>query len=131
MNRAYAILIALLLSLFVGCASSDKSGGKFDGNYKLVQLNDVSLSDEDSFATMQIRENTIYGKAFVNQWTAQIRGQRIGNLVYSKRPSNTDVQQLEARLISAFQNSDISRSMGGRLVIKRNGETLARFARVR
>ncbi len=131
MNRAYTIFVALLFCLFVGCASSDKSAGKFDGNYKLVKLQDVSLSDEESFASMQIRENTIYGKAVVNQWTALIRDKRIGKLVYSKRPSNAEVQQLEARLLSIFQNSEISRSVGGGVTIKRNGETLARFSKIK
>ena len=132
MRRSYFIFITLVFSLFIGCASSDKSKstGRFDGTYKLVQLQDVPLTGENSFATMQIREDTIYGKAVVNQWTAQIRDRLIGNLVYSKRPSNTEVQQLEARLISIFQSSEISRAVGGNVVIKRNGETLARFARV-
>ncbi|MGB0259001.1 MAG: hypothetical protein ACPGES_10140 [Coraliomargarita sp.] len=130
MNRLHAICIAVLFCLFVGCASSGKSVGKFDGNYKLIKLQDVSLTDENSFATIQIREGSIYGKAVVNQWTALIRDNRIGNLVYSKRPSNTEVQQLEARLLAVFQNSEVTRGMGGSLLIKRNGETLARFKKV-
>ena len=97
----------------------------------MVKLQGVTVTEEAPLAFIQIRDNSIFGKAIVNQWTAQIRNKRIGNLAYSKHLSNANVQQLEARLISVFQNSEISRSIGGKLSIQRNGETLAQFREVR
>ena len=127
------LILSLLACLFAGCTSKETSqpSGKFDGNYKLVKLQGVTVTEEAPLAFIQIRDDSIFGKAIVNQWTAQIRNKRIGNLAYSKHLSNANVQQLEARLISVFQNSEISRSIGGKLSIQRNGETLAQFREVR
>lgn len=124
-SQLIALFLVSAFALGLAACQSTRSPEEWRGTYVLDSLGGETF--ENPPALMRIAGTTVSGRGPVNQWSAELDGNRISQVISSRGSGPEEQMEMERELLSALELGRLKMKEQGVLILVSGGETLARF----